>query len=117
VRRPRIVVGFGLLCLVATTCARYLDAVVANPCEAAAEIRFSGSSEPPSEGTRWFHRTMVPPATSIVIPGVLADVGGDVVGYIEVKVRGSDPRVIPVRRGTEEELVAIAIPATACSTA
>jgi hypothetical protein len=49
-----------------------------------------------------------------MINGVFADVGGDMVGYIEVKVRESEPQVIPVPRGTEEDLVAVVIPATAC---
>ena len=107
--RPRMVVTCTILCVVAAACARSLDAVVANPCDVPAEIRFSGSGRPP-----WFHRTVVPPATATVVNGVFADVGGDMVGYIEVSVRESEPQVLPVPRGTEEELVAVVIPATAC---
>ena len=109
-----MVVTCTLLGLVAAACSRSLDAVVANPCDAPSEIRFSGSGRPPTAGTEWFHRTLVPPATATMINGVFADVGGDMVGYIEVKVRESEPQVIPVPRGTEEDLVAVVIPATAC---
>jgi hypothetical protein len=112
-----MVVAGVVLCLVAAGCRRSIDAVVANPCEATAEIRFSGSSEPPSAETKWFHPTVVPPSTSILVKDVLADVGESVVGYIEVRLSENDPRVIAVPRGSEEELVAIVIPAMACSTA
>jgi hypothetical protein len=106
-----MVVACAALSLIAAACSRTLDAVVTNPCEVAAEIRFSGTIE---AETKWFDRTVVPPTTSVVVKGVLADVGDDPVGYVEVRVAQSDPRVIPVPRGSEEELVTVVIPAAAC---
>ena len=116
VRSGRNLIGAGciVLSLVAVACARTLDAVVANPCSAPVEIRFSGGSRPPSADNEWFHRTVVPPKTSTVVDGVLTDVGEEVVGYIQVNANESNPQVIKVPRGTEEGFVTAVIPAVAC---
>lgn len=111
-----MVVACAALCLIAAACSRALDAVVANPCDVAAEIRFTGTIDALSAETKWFERTVVPPTTSVVVGNVFADVGGDPVGYVEVRVAQSDPRVLPVGRGSEEELVTVVIPAAACPT-
>jgi hypothetical protein len=96
-----------------TSCSRYRDALIFNPCQSSIVVSFSSAATAPAISGEWFDSTPVGPESALTVPGVFGDASGAHAGWVKVEVGETGSRVESVSY-PDEGPIPVLVPARFC---
>src|SRR5438045_2588081 len=96
-----------------TSCSKYLDAAVYNPCSHSGTASFWSGPEPPANDNQWHPTVNVSPVSVRLVDGVFGHPDPIDTAFVRIQMPGRPVRVLRVTVDGQEP-VAVLIPATYC---